>query len=50
MIFKLVGEGVCQRRLKKYKKIADAMEYREALPKKKLNESFSISLRIFNRL
>ena len=31
------GRGVCQRRLTKYKKIADAREYREAHPKKKLN-------------
>ena len=31
------GRGVCQRRLKKYKKIAHAREYRAAHPKKKLN-------------
>ena len=31
------GRGVCQRRLKKYKKIVHAREYREAPPKKKLN-------------
>ena len=36
-IFKLVG--VCQRRLKKYKRIADAKEYRETHPKQKLNAS-----------
>ena len=29
--------GVCQRRLKKYKRIADAKEYRETHPKQKLN-------------
>ena len=33
-IFKLVGQGVCQRRLTEYKKIAHAREYREAHPKK----------------
>ena len=30
--------GVCQRRLKKYNRIADAREYRETHPKHKLNE------------
>ena len=31
------GRGVCQRRLKKYKKIAHARKYREAHPENKLN-------------
>ena len=34
---KLVGQGVCQRRLTTYKWIADAREYRVTHPKKKLN-------------
>ena len=29
--------GGCQRRLNKYKKLADARKYREAHPKKKFN-------------
>ena len=32
-----MGRGVCQRRLKKYKRIADTREYRETHPKQKLN-------------
>ena len=32
-----MGRGVCQRRLNKYKRIADAKEYRETHPKQKLN-------------
>ena len=36
-IFKLVGQGGCQRRINKYKKKAHARKYREAHPKKKLN-------------
>ena len=36
-IFKLVGQGVCQKRLTKYTRIADAKEYRETHPKQKLN-------------
>ena len=36
-IFKLVGQGVCQKRLTKYKRRADAKEYRETHPKQKLN-------------
>ena len=37
MIFKLVGQGGLSKKAKKYKNIADAREYREAHPKKKLN-------------
>ena len=32
-----LGRGVCQRRLKKFKRIADAKEYRETHPNQKLN-------------
>ena len=34
-----LGRGVCQRRLTKYWRIADAKEYRETHPKQKLNAS-----------
>ena len=33
----LLGRGVCQRRLRTYKRIVDAREYKVAHPKKKLN-------------
>ena len=36
MIFKLVGQGVCQRRLRMNKRISDAGGYRESHPKQKL--------------
>ena len=32
-----LGRGACQRRLKTYKRVVDAMGYKEAHPKKKLN-------------
>ena len=32
-----LGRGVCQRRRKTYKRVVDAMEYKVAHPKKKLN-------------